>query len=98
MFHYLAIFLLLLSLVLPSLYLYSKNLDLNTLLLSIVPIVYLWALFKDSRYLIVLYPFVIIVPFILFYIYFYDTSINEQILSIVIESNWQESLSFLGAS
>lgn len=98
MFHYLAIFLLLLSLVLPSLYLYSKNLDLNTLLLSIVPIVYLWALFKDSRYLIVLYPFVIIVPFILFYIYFYDTSINEQILSIVIESNWQESLSFLGAN
>lgn len=83
---------------LPSLYLYIKNSDINIFLLSIIPIIYYWALVKDSRYLIVFYPFIVIVPFILFYIHFYDTSITEQILSIVIESNWQETLGFLGAN
>lgn len=87
---------LLVLLALPSLYLYSKNLNLNYLALNILSVIYLWALVKNSRYLIVLYPFVFIIPFILFYIHFYDTSINEQILSIIIESNWQETLSFLG--
>lgn len=82
----------------PSLYLYSKNLNLNMLLLSVVTIVYLWAMVKNSRYLIVLYPLVLIVPFILFYIQFYDTSINEQVLSIVLETDTQEALGFLGAN
>ena len=59
---------------------------------------YLWALFKDSRYLALLYPFALLVPFNLFYIYYYDSPINEQILSIILESNWQEALGFLGAN
>ena len=94
----LTIWLLLILVGLPCLYLYSKNQNINSLLLSILPIIYIWAWVKDSKYLIVLYPFVIIVPFVLFYIYFYDTNINEQILSIVIETNWQESLAFLGSN
>jgi len=92
-----SIFLLLIIIALPSLYLYSKNLDLNIFLFSVVPIIYLWALIKNSRYLIVLYPFIVIVPFTLFYIYYYDTSVNEQVLSVIFETNWQEALSFLGA-
>lgn len=87
----------LLLIMLPSLFLYSKNLDYNALTLSIVPIIFFWALLKNSRYLMILYPFVLIVPFILFYIHFYGSSLNEQILSIVIETNWQEALGFLGS-
>lgn len=94
----LAIWILLLLLSAPNLYLYSKNLNIHTLLLSMVIIIYLWAMIKNSRYLIILYPAVLIVPFILFYIHFYDTSINEQILSIVMETNTQEALGFLGAN
>lgn len=94
----LAIWGLLLLLSLPSLYLYSRDLDYHALLLSVVMIVYLWALVKNSRYLIVLYPLIILVPFILFYIHFYDTSINEQVLSIVLETDIQEALGFLGGN
>lgn len=92
----LAILVLLSLLALPSLYLYRKNLALQTLLLSTLAIVYLWAIIKNSRYLIILYPFVLIVPFILFYNYYYDSGLDDQILSIVIETNWQEALGFLG--
>ena len=94
----LAIWILLLLLSAPNFYLYSKNLNIHTLLLSMIITTYLWAMIKSSRYFIVLYPFVTIVPFILFYIYFYDISINEQILSIVMETNTQEALGFLGAN
>ncbi len=83
---------------LPSFYLYSKNLDINILFISIAIIIYLYALVKDSRYLLVLYPVVVIVPFILFYIHYYNSSINEQILGIILETNWQEALGFLGAN
>lgn len=92
----LAIWVLLLLLSLPSLYLYSKNLNIHALLISMAFIVYLWAVVKNSRYLIVLCPLILLIPFILFYIYFYDTSINEQVLGIVLETNSQEALGFLG--
>lgn len=96
----LSIFGLLFLILLPNLYLYSKGLDLgfNNSLLNIIFIIYLYALVKDSRYLIVLYPIIVIVPFIIFYIYLYNTSVNEQILTIVLETNWQEALSFLGSN
>lgn len=93
-----AIFGLLVLLSAPSLYLYGKNLNSHALLLSLIMIIYLWALVKNSRYLFILYPFIAIVPFILFYIHFYDTSINEQVLSIVLETDSQEALGFIGAS
>lgn len=93
----LAILVVLLLLSLPSLYLFTKDLNTNSLLLSLAVIVYFWALVKNSRYLTVLYPLVLVVPFILFYIYFYDTSINEQVLSIILETNSQEALGFLGS-
>lgn len=93
-----AIWVLLLFLSIPSLYLYSKNLDSNALLLSMVLIVYAWALAKNSRYLVILYPIVLIVPIILFYVHFYESSINEQVLSIILETDSQEALGFLGAN
>lgn len=92
------IFVLLILMILPSFYLYSKNSDSNIFLMSIAIVIYIYALIKDSRYLLVVYPLVIIVPFILFYIYYYDSSIDEQILSIILETNWQEALGFLGAN
>lgn len=90
-------FVLLILMILPSFYLYSKNSDSNIFLMSIAIVIYIYALIKDSRYLLAFYPLVIIVPFILFYTHYYDNSINEQILSIVLETNWQEARSFLGA-
>ena len=36
------------------------------------------------------------IPFILFYILIYKASINEQILSIIFETNTQEAINFLG--
>ncbi|WP_201578328.1 phosphoethanolamine transferase [Psychrobacter okhotskensis] len=83
---------------LPSLYLYSKDLELQSLLLSTLILIYLWALLKNSRYLALLYPFTLLLPFVLFYIHYYDSPINEQILSIILESNWQEMRGFLGAN
>ncbi|MCH1783382.1 phosphoethanolamine transferase [Psychrobacter glaciei] len=83
---------------LPSLYLYSKDLALQSLLLSTLVLIYLWALLKNSRYLALLYPFTLLLPFVLFYIHYYDSPINEQILSIILESNWQEVRGFLGAN
>ena len=96
MMHYVMTVILLMAL--PSFYLYSKNLDSNILFISISIIIYIYALIRDSRYLLVVYPLVIIVPFILFYIYYYDSSIDEQVLGIVLETNWQEALGFLGAN
>ena len=93
----LAIWVIVLLIAIPSLYLYSKDFAVQSLLLSLLAVIYLWALVKDSRYLALLYPFTLIVPFILFYIHYYDSNLNEQILSIVLESNWQEALGFLGA-
>lgn len=94
---YVMTFVLLILMILPSFYLYSKNSDSNIFLMSIAIVIYIYALIKDSRYLLAFYPLVIIVPFILFYTHYYDNSINEQILSIVLETNWQEARSFLGA-
>lgn len=94
----LAIWLILLLIVLPNLYLYSKDFALQPLLLSTLVLMYLWALVRDSRYLALLYTFILVMPFILFYIHYYHSPINEQILSIIFESNWQEVLGFLGAN
>lgn len=94
---YVMTFVLLILMILPSFYIYSKNSDSNIFLMSIAVVIYIYALIKDSRYLLAFYPLVIIVPFILLYTHYYDNSINEQILSIVLETNWQEARSFLGA-
>lgn len=94
----LAIWVIVLLIALPSLYLYSKDLALQSLLLSALGLIYLWALVRDSRYLALLYPFTLLLPFVLFYIHYYDNPINEQILSIILESNWQEVRGFLGAN
>lgn len=94
----LAIWVIVLLIALPSLYLYSKDLALQSLLLSTLVLIYWWALLKNSRYLALLYPFTLLLPFVLFYIHYYDSPINEQILSIILESNWQEVRGFLGAN
>lgn len=94
----LAIWVIVLLIALPSLYLYSKDLALQSLLLSTLVLIYWWALVRDSRYLALLYPFTLLLPFVLFYVHYYDSPINEQILSIIIESNWQEVRGFLGAN
>ena len=92
----LVVWIITLLLISPNLYLYSKNFVLQSLLLSLLTIVYLGAVVKSSRYLVMLYPVVLLVPFILFYIHYYESNISEQVLGIIFETNWQEALGFLG--
>lgn len=66
--------------------------------MSIVALIYLLAWAKNSRYLVILYAIVIIIPVVLFYIHFYESMINEQILGIILETDLQEAIGFLGAN
>lgn len=83
-------------LLLPNLYLWGYSQEYSSLLLSICCLFLLLAFFKTTKYSFLFLPFLWIIPFYLYYISIYQTSINEQILSIVLETNFQEILSFLG--
>lgn len=85
-----------LLLLLPNIYLWWSSQDITILLLSICCLFLLFAFFKTTKYSFLFLPFLWIIPFYLYYISIYQTSINEQILSIVLETNFQEILSFLG--
>lgn len=83
-------------LLLPDLYLFFKQKDLYYLVLSFFLIIYLFSIIKSSKYIFLFSPFFIVVPFYLYYISIYHTSINEQILSIILETNYQEAINFIG--
>src|SRR5690606_3202799 len=85
-----------LLLLLPNVYLWWSSQDITILLLSICCLFLLLAFFKTTKYSFLLLPILFIIPFYLYYISIYQTSINEQILSIVLETNFQEICSFLG--
>lgn len=85
-----------LLLLLPNVYLWWSSQDITILLLSICCLFLLLAFFKTTKYSFLLLPILFIIPFYLYYLSIYQTSINEQILSIVLETNFQEICSFLG--
>ncbi|WP_151760466.1 phosphoethanolamine transferase [Acinetobacter junii] len=84
-------------LLLPDLYLYRWQQDIEILALSIFIILYLCALLKSNKYLFLFTPFFFVLPVYLYYISIYHTHINEQILSIVLETNYQEAINFFGS-
>ena len=88
--------LLLLLLILPNIALYMEVGDLSSFLLSILLYAFLLSVLKNTKYLIIFTPFYFIIPFAIYYIYFYGSAINEQIVGIVLETNNQELLQFLG--
>ena len=83
-------------LLLPDFYLYFKLRDLYYLVLSFFLFIYLFSIIKSSKYIFLLSPFFIAVPFYLYYISIYHTHINEQILSIILETDYQEAIDFIG--
>lgn len=90
---YLLLLLLLLS---PNIFLYIMDRDLDAFLLSVVLLVWFYSVVKNSKYLVFLFPLLFFIPFILFYVLNYKTPVNEQILSIIFETNTQEAINFLG--
>lgn len=66
--------------------------------MSVFVFVYLFSFFKTSQYLFVLFPFLFFIPAYIYYISIYHVEFNEQILSIVIETDIQEVLQFLGGN
>lgn len=80
----------------PDLYLYFYHQNLHLILMSFFVLTYLFSCLKSTKYLFLFLPFLILVPAYLYYIAIYHTGINEQILSIVIETDTQEAIQFLG--
>lgn len=93
---YLLLLLLLLLLLSPNIFLYIMDRDLDAFLLSVVLLVWFYSVVKNSKYLVFLFPLLFFIPFILFYVLNYKTPVNEQILSIIFETNTQEAINFLG--
>lgn len=83
-------------LLLPDLYLFFYHQNLNLILISFFVLVYLYSLIKSTKFLFLFLPFLICIPAYLYYISIYHIGINEQILSIVAETDIQEALQFLG--
>lgn len=86
----------LLLLLLPNLYLWWSSQDLSVLLLSICCLILISAFFKTTKYSFLLLPVLLIIPFYLYYISLYQNPISEQILSIILETNFREASSFIG--
>ncbi|ENV10314.1 hypothetical protein F966_01493 [Acinetobacter higginsii] len=82
---------------LPNVYLYLQTKQLNIFLLSLIIILWIFSIFKKSKYLIVFFPFLLFLPVVIFYIYFYGSMLDEQVLAIVLETNIQEAKSFVGS-
>lgn len=87
----------LILLLVPNVFLYFKTEQLNIFLLSLISIVWIFAVFKNSKSLVILFPFFLFAPVVVFYIYFYGAMLDEQVLSIILETNIQEAKAFVGS-
>ncbi len=81
---------------LPDLYLLYFHQNVHFFLMSFFILIYIYSFFKSTKYFFLFLPFLILTPFYLYYISIYKTAINEQILSIVLETNFDETVQFLG--
>lgn len=81
---------------LPDLYLLYFHQNIQIFLMSICLLAYIYSFFKSTKYLFILLPFFIPIPAYLYYISIYHVGINEQILSIILETDFQEAIQFLG--
>lgn len=84
-------------LLLPDLYLFLFNLNSQLIALSILVWVYIFSLLKTTKHLYLFFPFLCLIPTYIYYIYLYRVPLTEQILSVVLETNFQETWSFLGS-
>lgn len=84
------------GLLIPDLYLLSISLDFYLFCLSLFCLIYLLSIIKTTKYLFILFPIFLLIPFYVYYISIYHVTINEQILSIVLETDLQEAWNFIG--
>ncbi|WP_441365633.1 sulfatase-like hydrolase/transferase [Acinetobacter lwoffii] len=83
-------------LLLPNFFLFYWEFNPKYLALSILLNLFIFAILKTTKYLYIFLPLLYFIPAYLYYIYLYHVPLNEQILSIILETNTQETLSFLG--
>lgn len=81
-------------LILPDLYFLFN--DSYFFFLSLFFLIYFFSIIKTTKYIFILFPLFALIPLYIIYISIYQTAINEQILSIVLETNFQEAWSFIG--
>lgn len=83
---------------LPDLYLLYFHQNIQIFLMSFFVLAYLYSIVKTTKYIFIFLPFLILLPVYLFYISIYEVTINEQIISVVFETNFNEAVQFLGAN
>lgn len=84
-------------LLIPDLYLFLYHQNIRIVLMSFFVIVYLFSILKSTKYLFLFFPFLLFIPIYIYYISLYKISINEHILGVIMETNVQEALQFLGS-
>ena len=84
------------ALLIPDIYFLFKTWDFYFFCLSCFCLIYIFSIIKTTKYIFLLLPVFILIPLYLYYISIYRVPINEQILSIVLETNFQEAFHFIG--
>ena len=80
----------------PDIYLFFHHQNFYLILMSLFVFIYLYSIFKSTKYLFVFFPFLVLIVPYLYYISIYKTAISEQVLSVILETNIQEAGGFLG--
>lgn len=84
-------------LVIPNLMLAVYTQQFYLFFFSLSILAYLYALLKTTKYYVIIFPFFLFIPCYAYYVFLYHAPPSEQILSIVLETNIQEALHFIGA-
>ena len=83
-------------LLIPDIYFLFETWNIYFFCLSLFCLIYIFSIIKTTKYIFLLLPVFILVPLYLYYISIYNVPINEQVLSIVLETDFQEALYFIG--
>lgn len=86
----------LILLCLPNFILFVLNQDIHILLFSFLLNIVLFSLIRSTRYLWSLALFFLLIPVVIFYIYYYQNMPDENIIGIILETNIEESSQFIG--
>ncbi|ENX24933.1 MULTISPECIES: phosphoethanolamine transferase [Acinetobacter] len=80
----------------PDLYFLFKDWNFYFFFLSVFFLIYILSITKTTKYLFITLPILILIPLYIYYISIYHVSINEQVLSVVLETDFQEAWHFIG--
>lgn len=83
-------------LLIPNFYFLLINTNFHFFILSCITCIYFFSIFKTTKYLFILFPLFFLVPVYVYYISIYGVPISEQILAVVLETDFQEAWNFIG--